>query len=191
MKKLIAAVGALVVSTGLLLVGTGTAQAGTKTLSGTATTPALIQPVVGTVTAKFKVVDSGNSLRVTGSATGLDRNSNYVSLIYPGNTCNAAETPVGFTVDGLFQEIGDSQRDVRSEYDGVAYQAVKGKVGSVSVRRIDLTFVPTNVPGLPAGVQLPAGTSLPTIPPVGGVSPTSVPGAVTAVLTPVVCVDVK
>lgn len=163
-RKILSVIGSLAVSAGLLLAGAGTADAATSTVQkGTGTTPAALQPLVGTVTAKFRVVDSGKTLRVIGSATGLDRGSNYVSLIYPDDACNSAETPIGFTVDGLFQEIGDSQRDVNARYDGTAYAAVKGKVGSVSVRRIDLVLVPS----------------------------ATGPAVVTATLTPVVCVDVK
>ena len=156
-----------------------------STQNGTATTPGILNPVVGTVTATYRVTDDGNSVNVIGKASGLNPAATYVGLIYPDNTCSTngyGLTTQNLAVLGEYQVQGNGQRYVFGRYVGAAYNLVKGKIGSVSVRRVDLTFVP-GTPGAPAGLPNDLRTQL-------GL-PAGIPGAVTAVLTPVVCVDVK
>ncbi len=85
--------------------------------------------------ARFVVRDDGRSLAIDGFGRGF-KDGSYASLIYADKACSVPVNPSGDTVDGIWQNTGNSNRNVHSVYTGNDYRALKGKVGSVSIRKV-------------------------------------------------------
>lgn len=114
-----------------------TTQPVVKTQQGV--TRAQTRPVPGLnrgESASFVVVDDGRSLTIFGQGRGMGGAKTYQSLLYPDGRCATAQSPSGLTADGSWQAHGDDNQQLYARYDGAAYQAVKGKAGSVSIREI-------------------------------------------------------
>lgn len=93
--------------------------------------------------ANFKVIDTGKSLIIIGSAKGMQRDTVYTSLIYPQQDCAGVVGPLGnHTVHGMWQDHGDRKRRIFSRYDGESYDIVKGNVESVSIRSVTTVVEP-------------------------------------------------
>lgn len=145
-NKLIAAALGCAAVAAVVIAGSAPANAATPDGAGTAKV-ATTQPVPGLnngESARFVITDSGTSLTIRGRGRGMGGPRLYVSLLYPDNRCSQTETPSPLTLDGAWQAHGADGEFLLARYTGDAYRAVRGHVGSLSVREI--TSV-TNVGG--------------------------------------------
>ena len=141
--RTMAAAAAVAVALGITLTGatadTAEARTQNRVLTGkTNPVPALNQGE----SATFRVVDSGRSITITGTAKGMNSTTTYVSLIYPDAACSVTENPSSLTVDGGWQSHGNSRQLLVARYEGAAYKAVKGKIKSMSIRAITNVVIP-------------------------------------------------
>lgn len=126
---------ALAAVLGLLIAGSASA----RTNRDAGTTFATTTPVPGLnagESARFTIVDDGRSIVILGRGRNLGGARDYISLIYTDAACSVPETPSGLTVNGAWQNRGDRWQTLYARYDGDAYRAVRGKIGSVSIRQV-------------------------------------------------------
>ncbi len=115
------------------------------------------------VKATLVFVDDGSSLRVTGTATNLDPQKRYLSLIYdPGsqpsgpNACIPSVLPPvgGLSFDqmqlGDWQPIGRTKRHLNARRVGSAYVPLAA-IGTASIRRHDQTGPAASLPLIVCG----------------------------------------
>lgn len=132
----VAAIG-LALASLVALGGAASAHTTHATTSTRGTTTASTQPVNGAQeSATFRLVDDGRSLTVYGTGRGFKAGSVYVSLFYPDGKCSQTEPSSPQTLAGAFQPRGDGSSYLLVRLDGAAYQAVRGHIGSESVRAI-------------------------------------------------------
>jgi len=86
--------------------------------------------------ARFTVTDDGATITILGTGRNMGGAKDYLSLIYADRACSVPETPSGLTVDGAWQAHGDRTETLFARYDGASYRAVRGRIGSVSVREV-------------------------------------------------------
>ncbi len=103
------------------------------------------------ITASLTFLDNGSRLRVTGTATGMDPNKHYHSLIYDTGSqpsgpiaCIPSVLPPvgGLSFDqmqlGSWQPIGSSTRTINATRRAVAFVSLF-QIGTASIRRHDQT----------------------------------------------------
>lgn len=159
LRRLLAVLAAIVALFGVVLVGTASAHTGGGRNGVTARTnpvPTLNQGE----SATFRVVDTGRAIIITGTARGMTPGT-YLSLIYTNPTCSAnALGNTGLTVDGAWQSHGQGRQTLFAAYTGADYQAVRGKILSVSIREV-VSVDLTNNAAAPAVLQPRACAPLP------------------------------
>lgn len=130
-----------------------TAGATTRTTRMTTTTADVykvwLQPVNGSdITGTITIRDSGEQLRFSGRAWGLNREKNYTTLLYdvgsqPSGPVACLPNPVApqpLSFDemqvGVWQPIGQRTRWLPARRVGRAYVSMT-RVGTMSIRRVD------------------------------------------------------
>lgn len=151
-RRVVAALSAIVAVVGLSLIPSGVASAhdqGRSTVSVLRGNTAPVPNLNNGESATFRVFDNGRTLTIVGSGRGMAGAKSYVSLIYTDNACSQVTGygNTGLSVNGAWQDHGDGRQFLLARYDGDAYQAVKGKVQSVSIREVtSVTIPPPNGP---------------------------------------------
>lgn len=117
----------------------GTASAHTTTPDRAKVSFAVTQPVPTLnrgESARFLIRDTGTSILIRGEGDGMAGAKKYISLVYADPKCSVPEPVAGLTVDGAWQATGRGHEYLDAWFTGDAYTAVKGHIGSISVREI-------------------------------------------------------
>lgn len=134
LTSILAVLGVTLAAVAAILVGPAPAADATTTYSSgsLAAVPNLNRGERGLITVK----DDGAGITVTGTMQGGQPTTSYVSLLYTDDRCSVPEPTASLTVADGWDNQGVDYRSYQQTYQGDAYRAVKGHIGSVSVRAI-------------------------------------------------------
>lgn len=136
-RRLAAAAVGVAAVVGVGFAGTASATAPKPDMTGMST--ATTKPIPGLnrgESATFRVRDTGTAIAIRGEGSGMAGARKYISLVYADPKCSVPEPVAGLTLDGAWQSTGRGHEELEARFTGDAYLAVKGHIGSISVREI-------------------------------------------------------